>query len=206
VAPFLAAARIASDLVRRPEVAHRWSEESTCAGMTVGALACHLVSQWHNAVRLLGSPAGEEPITVWEHYERAAWVHSGLDEAPNVGIREGSEESAADGPEPLLDMVAGLEPALAALGSSPRSGPVAIPWQGWSLTQGDFLLTRMMEIVVHSDDLASSVGLEAPEFPDEVVVPVLALLTGLAVRRHGQAAMVRALTRPQRAPASVAAF
>ena len=64
----------------------------------------------------------------------------------------------------------------------------------------------MMETVVHSDDLAASVGLETPEFPDEVVSPVLDLLTGLAVRRHGATALVRTLTRPQRAPGSVAAF
>jgi hypothetical protein len=77
---------------------------------------------------------------------------------------------------------------------------VLIPWQGWSL------VTRMMEIVVHSDDLAASVELDTPEFPESVITPVLALLTGLAVRRHGATAVVRALTRPQRAPDSVAAF
>ena len=42
-----------------------------------------------------------------------------------------------------------------------------IPWQGWSLTAHDFLVTRLMEIVVHSDDLAASVGLPTPEFPDD---------------------------------------
>ena len=61
-------------------------------------------------------------------------------------------------------------------------------------------------MVVHSDDLAASVGLPTPEFPDDVLVPVLDLLTRVAVRRHGQAAVVRALSRPQRAPASVSAF
>ena len=46
-----------------------------------------------------------------------------------------------------------------------------IPWQGWSLTAHDFLVTRLMEIVVHADDLAASVGLPTPEFPDDVLVP-----------------------------------
>ena len=84
--------------------------------------------------------------------------------------------------------------------------PVLIPWHGWSLAAYDFLVTRMMEIVVHSDDLAASVGVETPEFPDDVVAPVLALLADVAVRRHGQAAVVRTLSRPQRAPRSVSAF
>jgi hypothetical protein len=64
----------------------------------------------------------------------------------------------------------------------------------------------MMEIVVHSDDLAVSIGADTPEFPDDVVSPVLALLTGVAVGRHGATAVVRALTRPQRAPDSISAF
>jgi len=38
------------------------------------------------------------------------------------------------------------------------------------------------------------------------VTPVLALLSALAVRRHGQAAVVRTLSRPQRAPGQVSAF
>ena len=59
---------------------------------------------------------------------------------------------------------------------------------------------------MHADDLAASIGVDTPEFPDDVVAPVLGLLAGVAVRRHGQAAVVRALSRPQRAPASVSAF
>ena len=83
---------------------------------------------------------------------------------------------------------------------------VDIPWQGWSLGIDDFVTTRLMEIVVHSDDLAASVGLPTPEFPEPALTPVLGLLTGVAVRRHGQAAVVRALSRPQRAPEHVSAF
>jgi hypothetical protein len=63
-----------------------------------------------------------------------------------------------------------------------------------------------MEIAVHSDDLAVSVGVETPAFPEEALVPVLGLLTGVALRRHGQVAMLRALSRRERAPVSVAAF
>jgi hypothetical protein len=84
--------------------------------------------------------------------------------------------------------------------------PVLIPWQGWALTAHDLLVTRLMEMLVHSDDLAASVGLPTPQFPDEAVRPVLGLLTSVAVERHGQTALVRALSRPQRAPASISAF
>ncbi len=94
----------------------------------------------------------------------------------------------------------------AVLDGAAPGDPVLIPWQGWALTTHDFLVTRLMETVVHSDDLAASVGVETPEFPDDVVAPVLDLLTDQAVRRHGATALVRALARPQRAPGSVSAF
>ena len=38
--------------------------------------------------------------------------------------------------------------------------------------------------------------------PRDVLAPVFTLLTGVAARRHGQVAVVRALSRPQRAPDS----
>jgi hypothetical protein len=39
-----------------------------------------------------------------------------------------------------------------------------------------------------------------------VLDPVFALLTRLAVRRHGPTALLRALSRSERAPATIAAF
>jgi hypothetical protein len=176
--------------------------------MSVGGLACHLASQATNTVRLVGAPASDQaPIPLLEHYARAVWVRSGLDEEVNVGIREGSDAEAAAGPEALAALVdeqLALLPGV--LDAADPGASVLIPWQGWSLTVHDWLVTRQMEIVVHSDDLAASVGLPTPEFPESVVTPVLALLTAIATRRHGQAALVRALSRPQRAPASVSAF
>jgi hypothetical protein len=205
---FLAAARIARDLVVRPEVSERWGEESACAGMSIGGLACHLGSQTDLAVQLLQAGRSEvTPIPLSEHYARAAWANSGPDGEANVGIREGSDRQAAEGPEALAALLdRRLSELPAVLDGVGSDDPVLIPWQGWALTAHDFLVTRLMETAVHSDDLAASVGLETPEFPDAVGSPVLGLLTGLAVRRHGATALVRTLTRPQRAPGSVAAF
>lgn len=59
---------------------------------------------------------------------------------------------------------------------------------------------RMLELVVHADDLAISVGIRTPEFPAEVFAPVRDLLVRLAVRRHGQSAVISALTRRERTP------
>ena len=201
------AAGLVAGLVGRPEVVARWSEESSCAGLTVGGLARHLVSQPVNVVRLLAAdvPAGTETIGVLEHYARAAWTREGLDGETNTSIRTSSDEQAAEGAavarELVGDALAGLDAAL--VGSGPLT---CIPWQGWALATDDFLVTRLMEMVVHADDLAASVDVEVPDFGSEVLDPVLRLLTALSLRRHGQDALVRALARPQRAPGPVSAF
>jgi hypothetical protein len=180
--------------------------------MTVGGLAFHLADQAGIVVRLLGDPPrDEEPIPVLEHYRRAAWVHTGLDEEFNVGIREGADEKATAGPDALAAQLRADLAALPHALSGPLTGErvpdaVHIPWQGWSLSSQDFLVTRLMEMMVHADDLAASVDLDTPQFPGPVVEAVVALLAAVAVDTHGQTAVVRALSRPQRAPASVSAF
>lgn len=205
---FVTAARTAVELASAPEVRGAWREESACAGMTVGGLAHHLVQQAVNTVRLLEmEPVAEPPIALLEHYERAAWVKGGPDHQANVDIREGSDAAAEEGPDKVLALATdALEQLPSALEGHRLPDQVRIPWQGWSLTTEDFLITRAMEMVVHADDLAVSVGLPTPEFPDDLMAEVFRLLTGVAARRHGQAAVVRALTRPQRAPDSISAF
>jgi hypothetical protein len=205
---FLSAARLAADLALSPEVADRWAEESACVEMTVGGLAVHLVSQVVNAVRLLeAGPSDQEPVSLRHHYDHSAWVNNGLEHEVNVAIRTSSDEQAAEGPEALRRLAEeSLARLPAVLEEVPGERSVLIPWAGWSLTAHDILVTREMEMMVHSDDLASSVGLPTPEFPGDVVASVLALLTSVAVHRHGQVALVRALSRPQRAQESVSAF
>lgn len=52
---------------------------------------------------------------------------------------------------------------------------------------------------MHCDDLAVSIDVPTPEFPDEAFVPVRDLLVRLAVGRHGQSAVISTLTRRERA-------
>ncbi len=205
-------ARVAADLIRHREVAARWTDESACVGMSVGGLANHLAGQAANVVRLLeAAPHGAQPIPALEHYRRAAWVHTGLDDEANVDVRTSADAYAETGPADLLERVdadlAALPVALApVLDGSRTPDSVLIPWQGWSLTAADFVLTRTMEALVHSDDLAASIGAETPPFPDEAAGAVLGLLASVAAERHGQAALLRALSRPQRSTGSVSAF
>ncbi|MGZ5416793.1 MAG: maleylpyruvate isomerase N-terminal domain-containing protein [Nocardioides sp.] len=207
---YLEAARSAAGLLERPEVADAWDRPSALEGMTVGALAVHLASEVllvQNAWRDPARWSQDEPIPLLEHYRRSTWVTGGPDHEANVGIRESAERAASPGHAAML---ADVRVALADL-EGLREGTeqpeaVQMGWWAWSLSWGDFLVTRMMEIVVHSDDLAVSADVEPPELPGAVLEPVLSLLVGVATMRHGQAAVVRALSRSERAPASIAAF
>ena len=120
--------------------------------------------------------------------------------------RSTDDAEAALGAAALADRSAeALETARRLLAAGTARDVVLIPWQGWSLRRDDFLLTRMLEIVVHADDLAQSVGLRTPEFPAEVFAPVRDLLVRLAVERYGQSAVISALTRSERTEA-ISAF
>ena len=79
-------------------------------------------------------------------------------------------------------------------------------WITWSLRLDDFLLTRLVELSVHLDDLATSLGVPGPALSDAVTVPVRHLLVDLAAERHGDVAVLRALSRSERAPRTVSAF
>ena len=205
---YLAAAGQATALLGEPEVAAAWEQPSTLAEMTVNALAGHLAYQIFSVSAVLDGPASEQaPIPLLEHYARAAWLGAPLDSEVNVGIRARGEDIAAEGAQSLVNRAAA---ALAAqqtkLAGVPADQVVYLPQTGWALSLGDYLTTRTLELAVHMDDLAVSVGLPARELPDAAFDPVLVLLARLAARRHGQAALLRALARAERASTAINAI
>jgi hypothetical protein len=57
-----------------------------------------------------------------------------------------------------------------------------------------------------SQPVTRSVSVPEVELPEAAVGIAIGLLTQLALRRHGSAAVLRALSRAERAPAFIAAF
>jgi hypothetical protein len=203
------AADLVKGLVAGPEVAVAWADESSCAGMSVGALTRHLVEQSLYVVRLLGPGAvpraDADLIGVLDHYTRSGWVGAPLDAEPNRFVREKSAGQADEGVEVAIALQSGAVAELPTVLAG-AADEIYVPWADARLATDDYLVTRLVEMVVHSDDLATSVGVPTPDFGPDVLDPVLRLLTALAVARHGQDAVVRSLTRPQRAPGSIAAL
>lgn len=211
---YLGTAGQAVALLETPEVAAAWAQPSALAKMTVGGLASHLTYQIlsvSSAMQVCVNPALQEsqeaPIPLMEHYARAAWIDAPLDGEVNAGIREKSEGIASQGTSLLVEL-AGTQFAeqRTKLAECWGDQTVFMPQTGWALSLDDFLVTRILELAVHMDDLAVSVGLAVQELPEAAFDPVLMLLAQLSARRHGQAALLRALTRVERAPAAINAI
>jgi hypothetical protein len=205
---FLAASEVAAHLLREPAVASAWERPSALAEFSVAGLAGHLAFQVLAIPQIVATPVPtEEVVSVLEHYARVAWIDAELDDDISVLIRSGGEQVAAGGAEKLADEVAAVVGVLRTELVTIPDRAVRIPfWGPWSLRLDDMLLTRTMELVVHADDLAVSVGLPTPEFPAEVTGSVIDLLARLSVRRHGPTAVIRAMTRGERAPKTITAF
>lgn len=203
---FLESAEVAATLLREPVLAQRWDTPSALRDFSTGGLARHLANQVTDTVRLLAAPPGDSAVPVLEHYTRNTWVTSGVDSPDNVGIRGRSEQRAAA--TTAADLADDVDEALDVLRTVvPEQPPDRIvDFVRWGLRVDDFLLTRVMELVVHADDLAVSLGVPTPPMPDAANEATIHLLSRVAAWRHGPLNVVRALARQERAPASIAAL
>lgn len=64
------------------------------------------------------------------------------------------------------------------------------------MTVPDYLLTRLVELVVHGVDLADSLGVDPPAVGDDTWELAGRVVGDVARRRHGAAAHAMALSRP----------
>ena len=205
---YLAVAGVAAELLAHPAVADCWDKPSALAGYTVSGLAGHLAGQVNVVAKVLDGPVPDtEPITALEHLSQARWLDAEQDGEVHRGIRAGGVQYAQVGARTLAEQTADvLERLRRELPEQPARRVVQFPWGPPALLLDDLLLNRMMELVVHLDDLAVSVEVPTPEVPAAATDAVIGLLAAVAARRHGPVSVIRALTRAERAPGSIAAF
>jgi Mycothiol maleylpyruvate isomerase N-terminal domain len=198
-AAFLEAAGAIQPLVASPEVAHRWDADSVLPELTVRGLAGHLVRCVVTVPRYLGAgpPLGRAPIAAAAYYDLAI-SSADLHSADHVAIRARGEALASRGQGPL---VAELESALVAardlLAAAPEDTLMTV-LDRLVIRLDDYLQTRLVEIVVHAEDLALSVGRQQPDLPPDAFDLAIGYLVSVARRRHGDAAVLRALARRER--------
>jgi hypothetical protein len=206
VSAVIGAAGQAVELIGRPEVAARWDEPSALAEMTVGGLASHLAQMLAGPVGWLQAgpdlAAGRTVVSLVEMYGRVRLDPDlGLADPVATTVREWASDGADAGAADValaarsdLDRLGALLP-----GADPATPIPSVLVDGIAMTLADYLRTRCVEFVVHGDDLAASIGVAPPTpLPAAADITVTTLMQ-LCRARAGDAAVIRALTRTERA-------
>ena len=196
---FLVALERAIQLVTQPAVVSRWDEPSVLPEFTVRGLAGHAIGRSTAAVVEYldaAEPGDEHLITASEYY--AAVMTADINDAANTGVRERGEQFAAAGHGALVEEArATLATLRQRLATEPSSRRVRV-YAGLEMSLDEYLVTRLVELVVHTDDLAVSADLPGPEPDPEAGALVIECITGVARVRHGDNAVLRALARAER--------
>lgn len=196
---YLLAAEQAVQLLATDELARCWEKESALPGMSVGGLAGHLARSVLQVEWFLdGQLAGAEPVSPVHYYARLVGT-SVADSALNVGVRARSEETAAAGPAAVAEQAhAAWQRLTDRLGKEPADRRVAILHRpGEEMLLDGYLQTRCVELAVHLDDLALSVGARCSA-PDAALAIAVDVLIAAARERHGDQAVLHALARRER--------
>ena len=195
---FLATSRLALDFVRSERIGERWDGPSALREFSLRGLVGHLYRATGSVEAYLDrtEPPGP-PITTASYYHQAVDV-TDIDSDLHRAVRQRGEEAAAEGHAALVqgwsDM---LERLLERMEREPGSRLVEV-FKGLVLSLDDYLVTRLVELVVHVDDIAASVDLPEPVLPEEAYDAAITCLVDVARLRQGDLAVIRALARRER--------
>ena len=193
---FLDGARVVVDAISSPAVAAAWDAPSVLAEQTVGGLAGHLA---RGAVWVVGDYL-DEPEPDAAMFDSADDYFAAFT-AQRLGV-------AATGPSANAAR-RWRRPGRRPSRRRPRHG-----WRRWrsgcppsrpdrltvvaggaTMRLDDYLVTRVIEQVVHLDDLARSIGRDGFPTPDANVRLALATGAWSGLQRSGAGPMIRALFR-----------
>lgn len=205
---FLDLAGRAAGLVSSDEVRARWDEASALQGYTVAGLAGHLGRAVLTVEKYLGAGGTDAPgrMNAARYFAAILGDHDPIGSGFHGQVRARGEETAAAGAEALAQAVLdSCERLRNQLDERALAGGVEV-LAGVNMTVADYLKTRVVELVVHMDDLAVSVGLADLELPGGAHELAAGVLGELAAIRSGGWATVRSLARAERHPEAVRAL
>lgn len=197
---YLEAAEAALSLLQNEQTSFRWRDESVLEGMTVGVLASHLARSILQVGWFLdGDLTGQQsPVSATIYYARLTDTSS-RSSALNAGVEQRSAESAARGFALIADEAGdALKELQTRLTTEPADRRVAVAHRpGEELLLDEYLRTRLVELAVHTEDLALSVDVDCAA-PPRAVAAAVDLLVDAARARHGDLAVLHALSRRER--------
>ena len=197
VAAFLDAAGYAGDVLVLPSLAAAWEHESALPRMTVGAIAGHMFLVVRRVDKHLDEPDVVGTDATGPDYRWLRVDHEeDLDRPEHRDVRADGAHVASWGwpavTAAYVDRVSKLRARLAV--RRPRIVTV-----GTALMDFDaYLATRIVELLVHADDLAVSVSASQSDMPADAATIAIELLVDAARSIHGDLEILRALTRSER--------
>jgi hypothetical protein len=187
----------------RSEVAEAWERPSALALYSVGGVAAHAVHGvvWLEQVLKDAEPIGLRAVKVGEFFGVNRVQGEGTDPLA-ASLRSAAEAFAQTGGAIVATACTVARDELVPLLSdapAERAVPV-IRVAGGQVPLREYLKTRVLEVVVHGDDLVSSVaGLQVADPPADAVAVSLGVCVELARARVGDLGSLRAFTRAERA-------
>jgi hypothetical protein len=192
-------------LEQRAALDERFEKPSALAELSVRGLAGHLRRAMTVVETYLDQPApaaspgsGTEVLSAAAYYCRVLPSDRDLDSDFNRAIRQRGLESAPGAPSDfVLGWADTASEMITRLEHEPEDRLVQV-YGGLVMRLDEYLVTRLIELVVHTDDLAASLGVAPPALSFTSSGLVISTLVDIARLRHGDAAVVRALTRRER--------
>jgi hypothetical protein len=198
---YLASGGIVVDTVQDAAVAAAWPAQSALPGMTVGALVAHTARALSTVRGYLDgdAPPADGPVLDAAGYVVAVLPDTDRDAPVNRSVLGRAVSGAASGHGAVtaqaVDDLASLRRTLPQLPADLRLSVL----DGTPVTLDEYLATRIVELVVHLDDIDHSVPRLDPEpLPDEACAVAVGVLAEVARRRTSTAAMVALLARRER--------
>jgi uncharacterized protein (TIGR03083 family) len=211
---YIASLRLTRPLLHSRELTKHWARPSLLEGYTVGTLTAHLVLTVARVVDVVGAMANDsgpsEPeLGVLERSASELMIAARLKDrsdlyvGAHLAVRRSAGEIAAEGPRRVASL---FDTALTALLDAevglPEDRMVRVPMPA-RMPVGDWLSTRLVEVVVHTEDLTESLGLPPVTFGDDIMSRVIDVLVTATRARVGDRAVVIGLARAERAAPDV---
>jgi len=205
---FLDAVAFAGQMIALDQVRAAWREPSALRLMSVGDVAGHLFLVLRRVGKHLERPPAITP-TAQEDADAATWTwlrivdEDDLNEPEHRQVRLDGAHVADWGWEAVNDAYDRRSSNVAGL--LRQACPAEIQLSNLRISFPAYLATRIVEMLVHTDDLGCSVGL-APTAPVAPMAIAIDTLIDAARLTHGDLPVLRALARPDRAPNSISVF
>lgn len=192
-------------ILSRAEVSDSWNRPSALKQYTVGGIAAHAVHGvlWLEQVLKDAEPVSLRRVAIPD-YMGLNRVADENDDPFGASLRSAAEAFAETGAHIVaVALTVSRDELVTLLNKAPASRAVpVIRVPGACAPLSEYLRTRVLEAVVHGDDVASSVpGLKVPDPPSAAVEVALEVCLEMARARVGGLEALRAFTRVERATA-----